>query len=142
MKVPEKDKIVAIKKEVARLCKEATPFVVIPLAASFANWGTSIDKPKSEDDFVDGMVVGTPTFIEAHTEARMSKSEVRRLKAQGVMPKFSDRELATVLAALRYWQREGLMSDGREQDIAGDDGKFDPLTVIEINELCERLNIE
>lgn len=50
------------------------------------------------------------------------------------------RELATVLAALRYWQREGLMSDGHEQDIATDQGTVDRLSSEEIDGLCERLN--
>lgn len=49
-------------------------------------------------------------------------------------------ELATVLAALRYWQREGLMSAGCEQDIACDGGRFEPLNDSEIETLCERLN--
>ena len=49
-------------------------------------------------------------------------------------------ELATVLAALRYWQREGLMSAGCEQDIASDGGRMEPLTEGQIDELCERLN--
>lgn len=49
-----------------------------------------------------------------------------------------DRELATILAALRYWQREGLKSDGHEADIAAEHGP--PLTAEEIDDLCEWLN--
>lgn len=49
-------------------------------------------------------------------------------------------ELATVLAALRYWQREGLMSAGHEQDIACDGGRIEPLNDSQIEALCERLN--
>lgn len=52
----------------------------------------------------------------------------------------SHRELSTVLAALRYWQREGLMSAGHEVDIATDMGTIEPLTEDEIDELCLRLN--
>lgn len=52
----------------------------------------------------------------------------------------TDRELATVLAALRYWQREGLMSAGHEVDIASGGGTLAPLTAGEIDTLCERLN--
>lgn len=52
----------------------------------------------------------------------------------------SERELATVLAALRYWQREGWVTNGREHDIATDGGKFDPLSADDISKLCERLN--
>lgn len=54
----------------------------------------------------------------------------------------NQRELATVLAALRYWQREGLMSGGHEQDISTDGGKIEQLTTEEIDGLCERLNCE
>jgi hypothetical protein len=53
------------------------------------------------------------------------------------------RELATVLAALRYWQREGLLADRcAEARIADDGGKFEPLSKMEIDALCERINIE
>ena len=50
------------------------------------------------------------------------------------------RELGTVLAALRYWQREGLMNGGHEQDIATNGGEVEPLNADEIDALCERLN--
>jgi hypothetical protein len=55
----------------------------------------------------------------------------------------NDRELATVLAALREWQ--GILA-GREPDgdyidaIASDGRRLQPLTPAEIDELCERLN--
>lgn len=52
------------------------------------------------------------------------------------------RETATVLAALRYWQREGLQSAGHEQDIACDGGTLTPLTAVEIDALAERINIQ
>ena len=64
----------------------------------------------------------------------------------------TERELATVLAALRFWQSHGpprpnsifdrLGSD--EQDLLDEirtgSGRFDPLTADEIDRLCERLN--
>ena len=53
-----------------------------------------------------------------------------------------NRELATVLAALRYWQREGLMSAGHEQEIATDQGAFEALSKWEIDALCEKLNMD
>jgi hypothetical protein len=61
-----------------------------------------------------------------------------------------ERELATILAALRYWQRDGLLSDehgdlatpGPENDIATAGGTHEPLDLDEIDELCERLNCE
>lgn len=56
--------------------------------------------------------------------------------------RLSDRELATVLAALRFWQRalaenedEAPVADHFVEDIR-------PLSCEEIDELCERLNTE
>lgn len=54
-------------------------------------------------------------------------------------PLRNPRAFATVLAALRYWQREGLFSDGAEQDIATDGG-IPPMSADEIDVLCEELN--
>lgn len=60
----------------------------------------------------------------------------------------TDRQLATVLAALRYWQRD--LSEGAEDsndvpegiiDGAGHFTDHKPLTSDEIDELCESLNI-
>lgn len=56
----------------------------------------------------------------------------------------NDRELATILAALRLWQdREQFHSGGRVnalQETVTDNGLFEPLSYDEIDELCERLN--
>lgn len=61
-----------------------------------------------------------------------------------------DRELATVLAALRLWQRGSCGTTGTQERvleaahaelaIASDDERLVPLTAAEIDELCERLN--
>jgi hypothetical protein len=53
----------------------------------------------------------------------------------------NDRELATVLAALRYWQTD-LEQYGTDDliDAAGHFAEHTPLTPDEIDELCERLN--
>ena len=63
-----------------------------------------------------------------------------------------ERELATVLAALRFWQRHGphqpdSLFDRLEIDeqaalnrIRTDCGRFEPLDAEEIDTLCERLN--
>lgn len=53
----------------------------------------------------------------------------------------TDRELATVLAALRYWQLDltELETDGPISELHFDSGNT-PLTTDEIDELCERLN--
>jgi len=52
------------------------------------------------------------------------------------------RELATVLAALRYWQRKnpGILDTEEYFEIASDGLEIDPLTMDEIDGLCERLN--
>jgi hypothetical protein len=50
------------------------------------------------------------------------------------------RELAAVLAALRFWQRKGSLWDGPEREIATDSETLEELSVDEIDSLCERLN--
>ncbi len=54
----------------------------------------------------------------------------------------SDRELHTVLAALRQWQWIGAEYQYRIalEDIATNGGKVEPLTLDEIDALCERIN--
>lgn len=72
-------------------------------------------------------------------------------------PALDQRELATVLAALRYWQRLGLAHVWQEDDpiagvrkgqawvaegeVASNSGTLTPLTVEEIDALCERINL-
>jgi hypothetical protein len=51
--------------------------------------------------------------------------------------RLADRELATVLAALRYWQQDLAENDG---PICEHFDEHTPLTVEEIDDLCERLN--
>ena len=57
------------------------------------------------------------------------------------------RELATVLAALRFWRhrrlRELLDNDERAllEEIATDAGAVKPLTFEEASRLCQRLNV-
>ncbi len=55
--------------------------------------------------------------------------------------RFTERELATVLAALRYWQQD-LAANEDEGPILPDhfEEGLAPLTVAEIDDLCERLN--
>jgi hypothetical protein len=52
----------------------------------------------------------------------------------------SDQELATILAALRYWQQD--LAAAEEGPIFPDhfNDEITPLTVQEIDDLCERLN--
>lgn len=50
------------------------------------------------------------------------------------------REMATVLAALHYWQGGRGLKVAPFRDVATDCGEFEPLTVAEIDSLCERIN--
>ena len=57
------------------------------------------------------------------------------------------RELATILAALRFHQDENLQGgrgipDQFIKEIATDGGQFKPLSFQEVGELCERLDAE
>lgn len=54
---------------------------------------------------------------------------------------FDPRTTATVLAALRYWQRwQDTLDHTAEHDIASDGGTLAPLTAQEIDTLCEAIN--
>ena len=56
------------------------------------------------------------------------------------------RELATILAALRFHQDENLqigpdIADQTIKDVASDCGSFKPLNFDEVSRLCERMNL-
>lgn len=53
-----------------------------------------------------------------------------------------DRSTATILAALRMWQRASGCASSYELDIATDAGKYSRLNCDQIDELCERLNCD
>ena len=58
----------------------------------------------------------------------------------------SDRELATILAALRYHQAENLqgkseIADLAIREVASDSGRLRPLSFKECDRLCERINV-
>ena len=62
------------------------------------------------------------------------------------MREITKRELATILAALRFHQDENLQGDGDIPDrhlreIATDCGRLKPLSLQEVNRLCENLNV-
>jgi hypothetical protein len=64
------------------------------------------------------------------------------LKGVEVNLTLSDRELATVLAALRNWQRDLAVNEVQGQGRISEEHFHDvePLTVTEIDQLCDRLN--
>ena len=67
------------------------------------------------------------------------------MKCRPAMLLANDRELATILAALRFHQAENLQGAGEILDqaieeIATDTGKLTPLDFHEVEDLCEKLN--
>jgi hypothetical protein len=54
----------------------------------------------------------------------------------------TDREHATVLAALRFWQRMPSELSEPENDIATNGDEHAALTLEEIDALCERINTQ
>ena len=52
----------------------------------------------------------------------------------------TSRELATVLAALRFWQGLTDMSIRIKDEIATDNDRHVPLNDLEIDALCEKIN--
>lgn len=95
------------------------------------------------DDVAWGVVNGAENFCVARgLWPRVRSTEIvaeHQKEASG--PALDSRELATVFAALRYWQREGRRSAGGEHDIATDGDHSAPLSAAEIDRLCERLNV-
>ncbi len=80
------------------------------------------------------------------THAREALAAASRRLAPTFQPavnqlEISDRELHTVLAALRLWQTGvGIFDHGALRDIVTNGGTHEPLTVDEIDRLCERIN--
>ena len=68
-------------------------------------------------------------------------------KTEGITLRIDRRELATILAALRFHQDENLqggrkIGDQTINEIATDGGILKPLNFDEVSSLCERLNTE
>lgn len=60
----------------------------------------------------------------------------------GILHGMDRRQLGTVLAALRHWQRGTTVLDRTCDPIASDESSFAPLNDAEIDRLCEGLNHE
>lgn len=54
--------------------------------------------------------------------------------------RMTERELATVFTALRYWQAAFPQGVEGYRDIVTDGDRFEPMSVDEIDELCVKLN--
>ena len=68
-------------------------------------------------------------------------------KNEAITTRITRRELATILAALRFHQDENLqggpeITDQFIKEIATDGGLLKPLDFDEVGKLCERLNID
>jgi len=74
------------------------------------------------------------------------RSAAGRLDSKSDDDGFDRREAATLLAALRHWQREiqhpqrGSVQE-LLHDVATDGGEFEELSADEIDALCERINV-
>jgi len=69
---------------------------------------------------------------------------VRALSTKTLPRLLSDEELATTLAALRYWQNDLGHNEAHGEPLIDGEGHFaehKPLTVEQIDGLCERLNL-
>jgi hypothetical protein len=78
--------------------------------------------------------------------AVLENTDNRAVIVRALNRELNARELATVLAALRYWQghcsafTKPLPNEADLSEIANDGGTLEPLTTDEIDALCERLN--
>ena len=104
---------------------------------------TDICAYPDDDTIVWSVSVGPGNVIAEGVRLRASSAHIasaEQLQAENG-PALNSRELATVLAALRFWRREQLMSTGGEHAVASAGGRFPQLTAGEIDALCERLNV-
>jgi hypothetical protein len=96
----------------------------------------------TEGEYVESILIRRDRAIEILRELGEILNCMPETLRQGVLDKWSrsQRETATILAALRYWQREGLANGGHERAIADDIGRLEALSATEIDALCERIN--
>lgn len=83
-----------------------------------------------------------PDSLDTETIALHAECDVRIVEAQleghQLLPALDDRELATILAALRLLQEQGCPA--HLTDIATEGFSLDPMAGDEIDDLCERFN--
>ena len=99
------------------------------------------DERDSFDDFVSENDDDLNTCWVSATGGNHDTLNVEEVEIE--VPRVSEldsRELGTVLAALRYWQRQGC-PDGPELREIASDNDMKPLDLEEIDALCERLNL-
>ena len=66
MKVPTKKRVKEVEGIISKLCGEISAPVVCALAATTCGWKISVEKPKSDKDYVRGVVVGDDEFLKKH----------------------------------------------------------------------------
>jgi hypothetical protein len=104
---------------------------------------TPIDALKALDWQLEKMAKATPAPMAAPLPLTCPSSSPKHRRPNRL--DIDARELATILAALRFHQDENLqgrseIADLTIQDIATDGGILKPLTFQEVDVLCERLN--
>lgn len=85
-----------------------------------------------------------PDYLTLGEIGRGVTTKRTELAVQMTAERAASRETATILAALRFWQRhEGHINraGSYEEDIATDGGRWEPLDAESIDALCERLNL-
>lgn len=121
----------------AKLCGDPAPVVVQYLVSLTLTPGLTANDAPAEDAVLGALEVGT----EGAPDGMRFEGVEEICVEDHVAPSYhlDDREHATVLAALRYWQaqREEVVA---ENDIATNGGTVLALTAHEIDALCERLN--
>ena len=88
----------------------------------------------------DGEVAGWLRMIRQMVEeGHHQLDSLNPIREESIMPvSFTDRELATILGALRYWQQD--LAANEEGPISEHFTEHTPLSVDEIDDLCERIN--
>lgn len=88
-----------------------------------------------------------PMHARSYDLAARIESMLKTTPGDTTTPTFDDRTLATVLAALRFWQNKAYVKSACEGpgkliewDIASNGGTLTELSYDEIDRLCDRLN--
>ena len=125
--------------EIKKLIQESTPLTIAHVNGETYH----VPKPAYAHVFPSGKAVHVWDEKGGHETIPVSQITAVTPAARAAFSSpitFKGRELATMIAALRYWQREGLISSAREIDIASSGKRLKPLTAAEIDELCGKLN--
>jgi len=116
-------------------------FIVEASCAGEVHAAIDDDSPGGQRDTLhevaDRNYIGCSFTVTQVPDSELAQHTIGRSNPEDITVTLQPRQHATVLAALRYWQREGLMSSGHEQDISTNGGTLDQLTEVEIDHLIE-----